>query len=372
MKEHTRFLILGGYGFVGKLLAKYLLEESTTTHLILGGRNLEKARAFAKELGNELRVSTIRVDATDRDSLRLALKDANVDFLLNAAPTSHATETVIKVALEAKVDYLDLQLSSEKMRILKNFESEIKESGLCFITEAGFHPGLPSAMVRYTATQMDSITSALGCGYLNMGKDLPYSEAVDELMEAFIHYQAQVFKNGKWTKPGSWDMRNFNMGEEIGERMCYSLFLEEFRELPKMYPTLRDTGFYMSGSNWLADIFVFPIVMLGLKIAPQTLLRPLGKFMWWGMQQSPPPFVAALQVEATGEKDGKDLRFQIRVEHKDAYEMTVIPVVACLAQYLDGSIREPGLHIMGQVVEPKRLFEDMERLGIRVVKEVCK
>lgn len=359
----TTFLILGGYGYTGKLLAKHLLAQSNAK-IILGGRNLDKANAFADELDDE-RISTARVDAADTDSLRAALQ--NVDLLLVAAPTTHHAETVIRAALDAKVDYLDIQYSRVKLSTLNELAPEIGKAGLCFVTEAGYHPGLPSAMVRYAASKMDSIESALTAGYLNMGADLPYSEAVDELMETFIDFQAQVYKNGAWTKPGKWDMRKFNFGAEIGERTCYSMFFEEMRALPEMYPSLKETGFYISGSNWLTDLLLTPIIMLGLKIAPKRGLTPLGKLMWWGMQQSPPPYVVALKVEARGLKNGQQAQVQVRIEHADGYELTAIPVVAYLLQYMDESARHPGLHMMGQVAEPVRLFEDMQRMGVRII-----
>jgi hypothetical protein len=359
----TTFLILGGYGYTGKLLARYLLAESKAK-IILAGRNLEKAQTFAGELNDE-RVSTIRVDAADADSLRSALQ--GVDLLLVAAPTTRHVETVIRAALDAKVDYLDVQFSSRKLAILNELATEIEKNDLCFVTEAGYHPGLPSAMVRYAAAQLDSLESALTAGYLNMGKSLPYSKAVDELMEGFIDYQAQVYKNGTWTKPNQWDMRKFDFGAEIGRRTCYSIFFEELRALPEMYPSLKNTGFYISGSNWFADLLIMPIVMVGLKIAPKRGLTPLGKLMWWGMQQSPPPYVVALKVEAKGSKNGQHAQVEVRIEHADGYELTAIPVVAYLLQYLDESARCPGLHLMGQLAEPVRLFKDMQRMGVRIV-----
>jgi len=359
----TTILILGGYGYTGKLLTKHLLAHSQT-QIILAGRNLDKAQKFAEEVNND-RVSTICVDAADAEALRAALQ--NVDLLLVAAPTTQHAEIVIRAALDSKVDYLDVQYSNEKLVILKDLASEIEKAGLCFITEAGYHPGLPSAMILYAARQLDSIESALTAGYLNMGKSLPYSEAVDELMEGFIDYQAQVFKNGAWTQPNKWEMRKFNFGAEIGERTCYSMFFEELRALPEMLPTLRETGFYISGSNWLADLFITPIVMIGLKIAPQRGLTPLGKLMWWGMQQSPPPYVVALKVEAKGLKNGQQAKVEVRIEHADGYELTAIPVVAYLLQYLDKSTRRPGLHMMGQLAEPVRLFDDMQRLGVNII-----
>ncbi|HLF74150.1 MAG TPA: saccharopine dehydrogenase NADP-binding domain-containing protein, partial [Anaerolineales bacterium] len=352
-------LILGGYGATGRLLARHLLAE-TNHRIIIAGRNLEKARGFVDSL-HDSRATAAQVDATDPASLRQALR--RVDLILVAAPTTHHAATVVRAALDAGVDYLDVQYSDLKLEVLRAHEREINEKKLCFVTEAGYHPGLPSAMIRYAASKLDTIESARVAGYLNMG-NLPYTEAVDELMEGFIHYQAEIFKNGAWTRPSSWEMRTFDFGDEIGRRTCYSMFFEELRCLPEMYPTLRNTGFYISGSNLLADLILTPIIMLGLKLAPRRGIRPLGKLMWWGMNKSRPPYRVVLKAEATGRLNGRQAQVEARIEHEDGYELTAIPVVAFLLQY--NQIRRPGLHMMGHLAEPDRLFNDMEGMGVRV------
>ncbi len=88
----TTFLVLGGYGYTGKLLARHLLAQSKAK-VILAGRTLEKAQAFAGELDNE-RVSAVRVNAADADALRSALH--SVDLLLVAAPTTHHDVPIFK------------------------------------------------------------------------------------------------------------------------------------------------------------------------------------------------------------------------------------------------------------------------------------
>lgn len=354
--------ILGGYGYTGKLLARHLLNQ-TDANIIIAGRNLEKAKSFVDELNNP-RVTTRQADASTFESLTQTLHGATL--CLVAAPTTHHAETVIRACIHSHVDYLDVQFSSKKLRALYKAESEIKKAGLCFITEAGYHPGLPSALIRYAAMKLDVVESALTAGYLNM-KNIPYSEAVDELMEAFLDYQAQIYKNGAWTKPSSWDMRKFNFGEDIGTRTCYSMFFEELRNLPHLYPSLKETGFYISGSNLLTDLIITPLVLLGLKLAPKRGLRPLGKLMWWGMGKSKPPYLVALKVEAKGLQNGKPAQVNVRVSHPDGYELTAIPVVAYLLQYLDGAARQNGVHLMGHIAEPIRLFRDMQRMGVEVI-----
>jgi hypothetical protein len=226
-------------------------------------------------------------------------------------------------------------------------------------------------MVRYAASRLDRLDGAVTAGYLNMGQGLPYTEAVDELMEVFKSYQAQVYKNGKWSKTGSYEMRKVDFGSGIGVRNCYSMFFEELRALPQMFPTLQEVGFFISGSNWIADWLISPIVMVGLKLAPQRGVRPMGKLMWWGMQNfSKPPYVVLLKVEATGERDGKPARLEAALSHPDGYELTAIPVVACLMQYLDGSARRPGLWMMGHLVEPERLFKDMQQMGVEITSAI--
>jgi saccharopine dehydrogenase (NAD+, L-lysine-forming) len=106
--------------------------------------------------------------------------------------------------------------------------------------------------------------------------------------------------------------------------------------------------------------------MIGLKLAPERTLRPLGKLMWWAMRQSKPPYEVMIAVQARGQRQGRPHQLRASVSHPDGYELTAIPVVAFLKQYLDGSARIPGLHMMGQLADPMRLLQDMERMGARV------
>ena len=150
-------------------------------------------------------------------------------------------------------------------------------------------------------------------------------------------------------------------------RKCYSMFFEELRALPQTYPTLQELGFFMSGTHWFVDLVITPLVFAGLRLAPRKGTRSLGKLMWWGMQTfSKPPYLVLLKAEARGERNGERAKVDVTISHSDAYELTAIPVVACLLQYLDGAARRPGLWMMGHLVEPERLLNDMEQMGVQI------
>ena len=52
--------------------------------------------------------------------------------------------------------------------------------------------------------------------------------------------------------------------------------------------------------------------------------------------------------------------------HPDGYWLTAGAAAACLLQWLDGSLREPGVHLQALAVDPARLLRDLQRLGAEI------
>ncbi len=367
-----RMLIIGGSGNTGIKIAELLLKH-TESRVTLAARNEDKLVGATATLGERLstdKVSWTRVDASDVDSLNQAFSEA--DFVVSAASTAQYTREIAEAAIQARIDYLDVQYSNIKVKILKSMIDEIKESGCCFISEGGFHPGLPAALVRYADTQMDELESAITAGVISSDwSNYSVTEATKvELIQELTDYELLFLKNGSWENPGFWSMRDFpsiDFGEPAGKRMCTPIFFEELRDLPGQIPSLKNTGFYIAGFGWFADYIVMPVVFLMMKFFPNVMAKPMGSlFVWAWKTSSKPPYYTMMKLEAAGKKDGQESEIVVTLQHEDAYWFTVIPVLACLFQYLDGTIRKPGLHWMGQLVEPVRLMEDMKNLGIAI------
>ncbi|MFQ5605313.1 MAG: saccharopine dehydrogenase family protein [bacterium] len=361
-----RLLILGGYGNTGRHICRLLLQE-TDVELMLGGRSPDKAHQAADELNREIdgkRAAGMCVDASLQKSLQAAFQD--VDMIIAASSTAEYARLTAEAALSCDIDYLDIHFSPDKVRELQSLKHNIQKAGRCFITEAGFHPGLPAALIRHAAKLFTEIDSAC-VGSLILQK-IPTWDSVTEIVNAYKNYNGQFYENGRWRK---FESRKFDFGNEFGKRTCYSLFLEELRQIPQVLPALTKAGFYMAGFNWFVDWFFTPAAMLSLKIWPRIAINPLAACLRWGINTfSSPPFGTLLKVEAHGVKNGQKASFEMRLFNEDAYLFTAIAVVACLLQYLDGRILKPGLWMMGQVVEPRRLLKDMKRMGIEITEKM--
>lgn len=369
-------LILGGYGLAGRALARFVLRESEA-EIVLAGRSLAKAEAAAAALAaasGSGRISGRVADAADPASLARALH--GVDLLLVASATAALTIPVMHAALAAGVDYLDIQYAPGRLPSLRPLAAQIEQAGLCFVTEAGVHPGMPAALIRYAATAFDTMESAL-CGMaFSMEGGFPYSSGVDELMLQFADYKANVYERGAWRKADLLTMRDnktIDFGPPLGRKPCLPMTLDELSDLPALLPGLRELGCYVAGFNWFVDWFLTPLIVAAVRLWPQRMVRPMGRLFSWATRVfARPPYAITVAVEASGQKDGRPLRTHLTVSHGDGYDLTAIPVAAYLLQYLDGSARRPGLHLLGWLVEPQRFVRDMERLGAQITESATR
>jgi saccharopine dehydrogenase (NAD+, L-lysine-forming) len=309
-------------------------------------------------------------DASDASSLRQVFQ--GVDLVVVASSTAKYAREVAKAALKADIDYLDIQYSTQKISVLKSMQKEIAEAGRCFITDGGFHPGLPAALVRYAAQHFDTLEKAVvGSVIKENWRNLSLADnTLVELLEEINDFVPLIYKEGHWKQSGIYGMMDtmtMDFGRAFGKQYCVPMFLEEMRSLPESIPSLKDTGFFVGGFNWFVDWLVLPLAAIGMKMWPRIAVKPMGRLMRWGLNAfSKPPYGTMLRVEALGAWDSRPKAVDITIYHEDGYMFTAIPVVACLLQYLDGSIKNPGLWTQANIVEPNRLMSDMERMGIEV------
>ena len=146
------------------------------------------------------------------------------------------------------------------------------------------------------------------------------------------------------------------------------MFLEELQDLPRRYPSLKDCGFFVAGINPIVDNLIFPLVFAGIKISPFKRHTWLTGLLKWGLAFSRPPYIIELVAVSSGSLGNNGIPHQAtaRICHSDGYFVTAVPVVAAIMQYLDGSIRRPGIWLQANCVDENRIAEDMAIMGLPV------
>jgi len=370
-------VILGGYGYTGRALTPLLL-KFTDFHLVLAGRNKANAEADAQYWNRQFpgqRVSGAFADAADRESLRAVYKGARM--VVVAAGVAPLIENVARTAIAGGLDYLDFQVSSAKLRLLESMERDIENAGACFVTDGGFHPGMAGLLIRHLAHGMDQVETAGTASVLNPKGGFPYTSGVDELMELFLDYPADVLRDGKWVRHRFWDLKAVpvDFGEPFGVHGCYPMGLEELKDLPRMVPGLKNAGFYVGGMGPLVDYFVSPIVMAGLFLFRRSALKPMGKFLAWGTKFTSPPYGVVLKAEVTGVRNGKPDMDSITLFHEDGYHFTAAPAAACIRQMLcperveglKDPVRKSGLYFQAHLPDTHCFMRDLQTMGIRTL-----
>ncbi len=368
-----RIVILGGYGNTGRAVARLLLEHSTT-ELVLAGRDPTKASCAAEALNRAFGTDRVRgaeADASSAESLHPVLNGAGI--VVAASSTSTHAAVVARAALDAGADYMDPQYSTRKLDVLRGLGASIEAAGRCFVTDAGFHPGLPAALVRYAAGRLPSIRRARVASVIQVNwKELEFSPAtLEEMASEFADFQSLHYRDGHWRSMG-W-LESFapiwvQFGHGFGRRYTMPMFLEEMRPLPSMFPSLKETGFFVGGFNPVVDFVLMPVGMGLMKVAPKRGAAMFGRLLEWGLRRfTRPPYGTLLQLEAEGERDGRPAALTIEVAHSDGYLLTAAPMVACLLQMLDGSACKPGLHLQALLVEPGRFLHDLKAMGVEVL-----
>jgi len=366
----STILIIGGYCNTGRYIAELLLQH-TDAELILAGRNEEKARAAASRLRGQHggSVEALRLDAGDEEQLRNAF--ARCDLAVFAASTHKELGSIMRAAIETQTDYLDTQLSiAQKIEALRRHEDAFVQRGMTVITDGGFHPGLPAALVRHAALHFDQLKLANVSSYMGIrwGEIETSINTMEEFAEELNSFDARVFRGKKWeTVPlREWSSMVFDFGEVIGPRSCMPMYMHELEALPEQIPSLEETGFFISGFNWFTDNIATVMAMLATRMNIGWLTRLAGRFFFWSAGAfAKPPFVTVLQLEAQGIEQGAVKRMSIRLSHGDAYLFTAIPVAACIMQYLEGA-HDPGFYFQSHFLEPEDLLQILQKLGIQV------
>lgn len=364
----TKVLVLGGYGGVGKSMSENLL-RFTDVELIIAGRSIEKAtrvmNSLLKKWPNR-QVKAVFADVSDKPSLLNAFK--NIDVVIVTTTTADKMEAIGKAALEAGCDMIDILVRGDVVDQLENLERRIVSKQRIFITQAGFHPGLPAPFIKYPKDQFDVYSTANVVMAMNSLFEKPGS--THEIIYEIVAPNSKTLEEGIWKNSSYKDAVTIQFSDDFGVRKCYPVQMREILPLKEQLG-LTNMGVYAAGFNVFVDRFVFPLAMFLSFIDQRLAIKICGKLMHWGIKKyyNRKPGVE-FKLFATGLKNGKKKKYTLEAHSSDVFDFTACAVIACLRQYLDHSINRPGLYTMGNSVDEKRIISDLKEMGIRMTESI--
>lgn len=364
MIMRKRIMILGGYGGVGKVMSRNLLIH-TDSDITISGHDNEKAEQFASILRTEFpnrQILSCYADANQKTSLIEVFK--KVDLVIITTTTPDFIDIIAEAAIESETDMIDILVRGDVVDKLEKYRESIIANKRIFITQAGFHPGLPAPIIKYASNKFDTYKSANIVMVMNSLFEKP--ESTYEIIHEVGEGNAKILKDGEWRKATYKDALKIQFSDKFGIRQCFPLQMREIYPLHKDLGII-NMGVYSAGFNSFVDNFVFPLIMLLQFLKKGFGKRFCGKLMHWGIKKyyNNNPGVE-FHLHANGIKDNKDVNFTLKLISHDAFDFTAIAVIACLKQYLDNTIKIPDLHLMGNVVDEKRIIEDLKVMGLQI------
>jgi saccharopine dehydrogenase (NAD+, L-lysine-forming) len=148
-----KVIILGGYGAMAQSTVPDLLESPGVERVGIAGRNLDKAKAFAK-LWKDDRAVPMKVDARDNAALQKEFR--NWDCVINSA-WYDLNVPIMDCAIRAGIHYIDLGgLYHQCLRQLK-MDKQAKDAGVTCVLGIGSTPGTMNVMGMYGASKLDKV-----------------------------------------------------------------------------------------------------------------------------------------------------------------------------------------------------------------------
>jgi len=193
-------LVLGGYGNFGARICRALAPDADID-LLIGGRDLERATAFAQSLGGNAR--GVRVDAESPD-LAQGLGYLGVDLVIHTAgPFQNQGYRVPQAAAAAGAHYIDL---ADGRRFVCDFlaalDTSFRSAGRTAIAGASTVPALSSAAVDHLSAGWQGIRSIDIC--IAPAQGAPRGEATLAGVLAYCGEPIRVWQDGEWVDQPGW------------------------------------------------------------------------------------------------------------------------------------------------------------------------
>jgi saccharopine dehydrogenase (NAD+, L-lysine forming) len=333
------------------------LAKAACGEIVIGGRDVDRAKAVAAELGG--RASAVRVDVLDAKSLDEFCGQCTV--IVNCAgPVMVLEDRLAQAAYRRRCHYVDLAgMGLVKERMLPHAR-EIEDVGLSYVVSAGWTPGLTELVPVYTharaSARMDSIES-LSVYFSDAGdwSDNALRDGVWSLHRAGFPTPG-YFRKGEWVRAKMPEAsRKVDVGEPVGVGR-FSLF--SMPELAEMARRLND-----------CDVFAYSYLAGFRNAVAATILAVLPLPEKWGVRMLRNIFRRNRQpvggfVIARAQGRGMALTARIVFEKGRDYWINGVVAATVARMIATGAGVRAGVRYLADAVDAIPFMEALRKSGV--------
>ena len=237
----ARVLIIGGYGNFGGYIARRLAED-VDIQLVIGGRNVDQARAFAAALTEAAHPPEWR-HMDIRAGLREALADIRPDIVVHTSgPFQGQDYAVATGCIQAGCHYIDLADGRDFVTGIGSLDATARSKGVLVVSGASSVPFLTAAVVDRHIASIQRLT-ALDYGIATAqrtNRGLATTAAV-------LSYAGKPFTtliDGERRTVFGWQDLHRKTLPEAGRRTFANCDIPDLDIFPERYPDLKTIRFY--------------------------------------------------------------------------------------------------------------------------------
>ncbi len=386
-----KVLVLGGAGHIGSRIVQELRSLDPSLEVIIGDKNVERAREVANEVGGS--VGVLAVDATSEDLLTDAMKV--FDVVVSAlGPFYRFGVPVLRAAIRAGVSFVDIDDDHDATEESLKLHEEAQRRGVTAVIGFGATPGITNMLAYHGARRLDEVHE-IGTYWIWTALDPTMGPAIIDHYFHAITGMVTAYRDGEWVKVpalsepesfefpspiGAWEVAHVGHPEPvtipryIKVRNVYNkggVWPSELNEVAKVFSMLGLTGFgevRIRDQAFKAREVAVAITMSLPKIMPpeevERLVAPLyerlGEYALTGV---------GLATVIKGVKDGKRYVIKYGIACKDAAWLTALPTALAALELANKGTARAGVYPPeAGVIDVERVLGGLkERVVIEVV-----
>jgi lysine 6-dehydrogenase len=372
-------IVLLGAGGMGEIALKDLV-DSGVKQIVIADYNRARVESLVKDFkGQRVEISAAFVDANDRASLIKVMKDASV-VASAIGPFSEYGVKVLKAAIEARVDFVDICDDPQPTIEELNLHDESKQAGITAVIGMGNNPGVGNLCAEYGAQKLDEVEE-IEFIWVHPAISRTGGAGVLHAIGAFSG-DVPSYHQGQWVDvPAGSDKEAIDFPEPVGRVEVFHSGHPEPITVPR-YISVKDVS--CKGGIvpvWVGQEFIRllsyglgdaePIEVKGTRVVPreftvsllESLLHRRGKDMISGEQ-----LTKVSRVIVKGKKEGRATSY---IYDRIGNDWEAGIALSIGAQMLaSGAITEKGVFAPEGCIEPQGFFQELKKRGLTILEKM--